>query len=419
MLESIPPLLLQLVMTTAFSFVVGLEFHSYLRINQYAYQFGSTRTFVLIGLLGFLLYQLDRSGLFFAIGMGLLGAMLTVFYWRQTADKHFSVLEMLLALLVFLIGPVTVHFPAWFLVLFVVILVLMLGEKPLIHQFSESLANNEIVTLAKFLVLSGVILPLLPDKQLAPVLPVTYYKVWLAVIVVSGVSYLSYLAQTYFFKTRGLLLTGLLGGLYSSTATSVVISRHAQHMTNDRITVSSALILATAMMYLRLLAIIFFLDSSAGKRLANPFVSLFMLSCIAAIGLLRFGKHSAGKQKASTTQHPLELSTALFFAFIFVLFAFITQYIISHFGDHGLNFLSIVVGFTDIDPFILSLLSGKFAVTENAVVSAVIIASGSNNLLKAIYAVLLARNRSVMMAVIWLLFLFIISLFYAFYSLRA
>ncbi len=409
MIESIPPLLIQFIMTIGFSFIVGLEFHSYLRINQYQYGFGSTRTFVLVGILGFLLYQLNIQGLFFALGMGLLGAMLLVYYWYQSAEKHYSLLEIILTLLVFLIGPVTIHFPGWFLVLFVVILILMLGEKPLIHQFSENLANNEIVTLAKFLILSGVILPLLPDKQLAPSLPVTYYKIWLAVIVVSGFSYLSYLAQTYFFKTRGLLLTGVLGGLYSSTA------RRARLMKNDRSNVSSALIMATAMMYLRLLVIIFLLDSSAGKSLLLPFTVLIILSCLVVVGLLRLDNNSAVIPASNTTQHPLELSTAIVFAFMFVFFAFITQYVIGHFGDSGLNFLSIVVGFTDIDPFILSLLSGKFSVTENAIVSAIIVASGSNNLLKAIYAAILARNRSVMVAVIWLLLLFVISLFYAFY----
>jgi uncharacterized membrane protein (DUF4010 family) len=415
MLESIPPLLLQFIMTTAFSFIVGLEFHSYLRINQSHDKFGSIRTFVLIGLLGFLLYQLDTDGLFFAVGIGSLSVMLSVYYWRQTGEKHFSLLEILLALLVFLIGPVTIHFPAWFLVLFVVLLVLMLGEKPLIHQFSNSLATNEIVTLAKFLVISGVILPLLPDKQLAPELPITYYKVWLAVIIVSGFSYLSYLAQTYFFKTRGLLLTGLLGGLYSSTAISVVISRRAQQMTEDRSNVSSALIMATAMMYLRLLVIIFFLDSSVGKSLIIPFTTLIALSCIAVMSLLHFGNNAAVQHQTNDIQHPLELSMGILFALMFVFFAFITQYVISHYGNYGLNFLSVVVGFTDIDPFILSLLSGKFAVQEAAIVSAVIIASGSNNLLKAIYVAILARNRSVLAAFIWLLLLFVITLFYAFY----
>jgi uncharacterized membrane protein (DUF4010 family) len=402
-------------MTTAFSFIVGLEFHSYLRINQSHDKFGSIRTFVLIGLLGFLLYQLDTDGLFFAVGIGSLSVMLSVYYWRQTGEKHFSLLEILLALLVFLIGPVTIHFPAWFLVLFVVLLVLMLGEKPLIHQFSDSLATNEIVTLAKFLVISGVILPLLPDKQLAPELPVTYYKIWLAVIIVSGFSYLSYLAQTYFFKTRGLLLTGLLGGLYSSTAISVVISRRAQQMTEDRSNVSSALIMATAMMYLRLLVIIFFLDSSVGKSLILPFTALIALSCIAVLSLLHFGNKASVQHQSNDIQHPLELSMGILFALMFVFFAFITQYVISHYGNYGLNFLSVVVGFTDIDPFILSLLSGKFAVQEAAIVSAVIIASGSNNLLKAIYVAILARNRSILAAFIWLLLLFVITLFYAFY----
>ncbi len=415
MIESIPPLLIQFIMTIGFSFIVGLEFHSYLRINQYQYGFGSVRTFILVGILGFLLYQLNSQGLFFAIGIGTLGAMLLVFYWHQSAEKQYSLLEIILTLLVFLIGPVAIHFPGWFLVLFVVILILMLGEKPLIHHFSESLANNEIVTLAKFLVLSGVILPLLPDKQIAPNLPVTYYKVWLAVIVVSGFSYLSYLAQTYFFKTRGLLLTGLLGGLYSSTATSVVISRRARLMKDDRSHVSSALIMATAMMYLRLLAIIFFLDSTAGKTLLLPFAVLIALCCLAVMGLLRMDNHGAVIPATNSSEHPLELSTAILFAFMFVFFAFITQYVVGNFGDNGLNFLSIVVGFTDIDPFILSLLSGKFSVPENAMVSAIIVASGSNNLLKASYATILARNRSVLAAVIWLLLLFIISLFYAFY----
>ncbi len=320
----------------------------------------------------------------------------------------------MLALLVFLIGPVTQHFPLWFLVLFVVLLVLMLGEQPMIRQFSESLASNEVVTLAKFLVISSVILPLLPDKQIADMLPVTYYKVWLAVIVVSGFSYLSYIAQTYFFKTRGLLLTGLLGGLYSSTATTVVISGRARKMPDDRSNVSASLILATGMMYLRLLGIVYFLHPSIGQSLLLPFSVLIILSCLVSANILYLGGNGALKQTIETTQHPLELSTAILFAAMFVFFAFITQYVIGNYGHNGLNFLSIVVGFTDIDPFILSLLSGKFAVSEKVIVSSIIIASGSNNLLKAIYASILARNRSVLAAAMWLLFLLVVSFAYVF-----
>jgi len=414
MTESIPPLLSQLIITIGLSFIVGLQFHNYLRINQYEYGFGSTRTFVLISLLGFLLYQLNSDGLFFAIGIGILSAMLLVYYWHQSIEKQYSLLEVILALLVFFFCSIAIHFPSWFLVLIVVILVLMMGKSSVIHQFSENLGSNEIDTLATFLILSGVILPLLPDQQISSSLPVTYYKIWLAVIVVSGFSYLSYLAQNYFFKKRGILLTGLLGGLYSSTAISVVISRRARLMKSDRCQVSSALIMATAMMYIRLLGIIFFMDNVAGKLLVVPFSIAILLSCLLVFILMRQDKNAPTIPTSEVNQHPLELPTAMLFSFMFVFFAFITQYVIEHFGDSGLNFLSVVVGFTDIDPFILSLLSGKFSVPENAIAAAVIVASGSNNLLKAIYMAVLARNRSVMASAIWLFCLFVLSLIYVF-----
>ena len=82
-------------------------------------------------------------------------------------------------------------------------------------------------------------------------------------------------------------------------------------------------------------------------------------------------------------------------------------------SSHGLNYLAVIVGFTDIDPFILSLLSGKFSVAEPALVAAAILASGSNNLLKAAYAMGLARNRSILPAAVWLIFLFAVSIIYA------
>lgn len=413
--QGIPPLLVQFMMTVAFSFVVGLEFRSYHHANDYKLHFGSTRTFVLIGILGFILYTMDTSRLLFAAGLLLMGALLLVFYWRLSATKQFSLFSTIFALLIYLIGPITSLFPNWFLILFIVVLILILGEKTLIHRIADQLANEEIVTLAKFFIIAGVILPLLPDQPIAPMLPITYYRVWLAVIIVSGFSYLSYLANSYFFKSRSLLITGLLGGLYSSTAATVVIGRQAHGLdsTSGR-NVSSALIIATTMMYIRLLAIIFVFDRSVAMQLLVPFLIIIFISLLAVVGLLTVKNHAPALHEVSEVKHPLELSTAILFALLFLLFAFVTHYVTSNFGSHGLKSLAIVVGFTDIDPFILSLLSGKFTVSESAIVSAIILASGSNNLLKAAYAIALARNRSVLFAATWLAFLFVISFLYAY-----
>ena len=402
--NAVPPLLVQFIMTVAFSFVVGLEFRSYHQANEYKLNFGSTRTFVLIGVLGFILYTLDASKQLFAVGLFLLGSFLLVFYWRLSADRQFSMFSTIFALLIYLMGPIASVFPSWFLVLFAVVLILILSEKTLIHRFSDQLANEEIATLAKFLIISGVILPLLPDQPIAALLPVTYYRVWLAVLIVSGFSYLSYLVNTYFFKSRSLIITGLLGGLYSSTAATASGRK-----------VSSALIMATTMMYIRLLAIIFVFDRSLATQLLAPFLFIIFLSLITISGLLALKNQSTELHDVSEVKHPLELTTAILFATLFMVFAFLTNYVTTEYGSHGLKFLAIIVGFTDIDPFILSLLSGKFTVTDSAIVSAIMLASGSNNLLKAAYAIALARNKSVLFTVIWLVILFLASFLYVYY----
>ncbi|MGR8942017.1 MAG: MgtC/SapB family protein, partial [Gammaproteobacteria bacterium] len=290
----------------------------------------------------------------------------------------------------------------------------MLGEKPVIHRFSDRLANEEMVTLSKLLVISGVILPLLPDQPIAPALPVTYYKVWLAVIIVSGISYFSYLIHSYFFQSRGLMITAVVAGLYSSTVATVVIGRRARDLTTVESQVSAALIAATAMMYLRLLAIIFLFDRHTGIKLLPSFGLIVLLSIVAIAVLSRDKYYPLPAAEAVDVQHPLELYSALLFAALFMVFTFVTQYVTSHFGSNGLNYLAIAVGLTDIDPFILSLLSGKFLVSQSAIVAAIVMASGSNNLLKAAYAIFFARNRSVRFGAIWLTGLFLASFAYAY-----
>jgi uncharacterized membrane protein (DUF4010 family) len=210
------------------------------------------------------------------------------------------------------------------------------------------------------------------------------------------------------------LITGLLGGLYSSTAATVVIARRAHGLQQGARNVSSSLIVATIMMYIRLLVIIFLFDTSACKVLMVPFLTIIVLSLLAVIALLNFRNYAPALQDTSIEKHPLELVTAVFFAALFVLFTFLTQYVTSNFGSHGLKSLAMIAGLTDIDPFILSLLSGKFSVSSQTVVSAVVLASGSNNLLKAAYAFALARNRSVLFAAVWLILLFVVSTLYAY-----
>ncbi|OYV50123.1 MAG: hypothetical protein B7Z77_06450 [Acidocella sp. 20-58-15] len=117
----------------------------------------------------------------------------------------------------------------------------------------------------------------------------------------------------------------------------------------------------------------------------------------------------------AVSANPLDLQIAFLFAGLFVAFAAITDFVTNHYGANGLHLLSFVVGFSDIDPFILSLLDGKFQVSQSAIVSAVLIASGSNNLLKAGYAMVLSRQKTMLPAAAWLALTLVISVIYAAY----
>jgi uncharacterized membrane protein (DUF4010 family) len=318
-------------------------------------------------------------------------------------------------LLTYIIAAVVIRFPEWFTILMVVTVLLMLSAKPGIRRFSDAFRSVEMVTFSKFLIMAGVVLPLLPDRQISSIVTVTYYQVWVALLVVSGLSYISYLVQTYVFKEKGLLLTGLLGGLYSSTATTIVLGRRAKEIAPTP-QVTQAIILATAMMYLRLLLLLLFVGQfNAVLQLMGPFL-VFMAASLAAAWLAgRMPVAVRVKVENLPLSHPLEFKTALVFSILFVVFAAISTVVITRYGNEGLQVLSFVVGLTDIDPFILSLLGGTYHISEAQIITAIVTATGSNNLVKAVYALVLGQNRYTFAAAAWLVLLFAASMVYVFY----
>ncbi len=131
------------------------------------------------------------------------------------------------------------------------------------------------------------------------------------------------------------MITAVLAVLYSSTVASVVIGRRARALATTESHVSSALITATTMMYLRLLALIFLFNRQAGLQVLPPFALIIVLSIIAAAVLCRYQKPTLSYANAVDVKHPLELSTAAIFAILFVVFTFVTHYVTRHFGSSG------------------------------------------------------------------------------------
>jgi len=153
-------------------------------------------------------------------------------------------------------------------------------------------------------------------------------------------------------------------------------------------------------MYLRLIVVAMVFNMKIATTLALPFLLLASAGLLLAFIYLKQGEKSAVSADF-VDKNPLELGTAFLFAALFVLMMLLTSFVMHHYGNNGLKLLSFSVGFTDIDPFVLSLLTGKYSVETTQLVSAIMIAAGSNNILKAIYSLWFGGWKGGLQAAIW------------------
>ncbi len=396
-LNDIPPGLIPFLLVVVFSLLIGLEQRRHFINEAPESVFGTDRTFTLIGITGFILYVIDPQNLWLFIAGGIIiGGLLGIYYFQKIKiHQKFGMTSLVTALITYSLGPLIYTQPKW-LVLLIVVGVLVISEiKETLLKFSKKFDNDEFITLAKFLVLAGVILPLLPDEPISTTLNFSPYKFWLAIVVVSAISYISYLLRKFVFPKTGILLTGVLGGLYSSTATVVILARKSkENIAGNRII--AAMFLAITMMYLRLFILAAFFNMQVAMKLLPYFAALTLLSTLIAVyfSILKKSHVITDNEAvpAETHQNPLEFKTAVLFGFLFILFAVITGFVIKQYGAQGVKTLALLVGVTDIDPFIINLFQGKLSIDTAVISFAVLNAITSNNILKMIYALTLSEK---------------------------
>jgi uncharacterized membrane protein (DUF4010 family) len=394
LLNKIPNDFLNFILVTLFSLLIGLEQRSKHKKEKFESRFGTDRTFTLIGIFGYILYIIDTSNLYLFAGGGIaVTSLLVTSYWGKIKMyQMFGITSIVIALITYCLAPLIYSQPAW-LVILVVVTILWLAElKETLFTFSQKFDDNEFVSLAKFLVIIGVILPLLPDKPISAFINISPYKFWLAIVAVSGISYSSYLLKKFVFPNAGVLLTGVLGGLYSSTATTFILARKSKDE-GEKSKVAPAIILATSMMYVRIFLLAVFFNKSIALKLAPSFAICTVVSIAIALYFIKFQEKKGPRENEirsiQPNNNPLELKTALIFALLFIFFALVTEFVTKNYGAEGIRLLSLLVGVTDIDPFILNLFQSRWNVENTALVSAVLIAVSSNNLLKMIYGSIL------------------------------
>jgi uncharacterized membrane protein (DUF4010 family) len=381
------------------SFFLGLAFEDFFNRGTIKRP-GGIRTFPMLALGGGILYLFDPTHFVpFSVGLLVLGSWLFVYYQRhvcepdEEGESNVGLVVPVLNVHAYVLGAITLALPHWIAVATTVVAVLLLTGRTQLHNLARRVELDEIVTAGEFLILTGIILPLLPNEPVTALTKITPRQVWLALVVVCTFSYVSYLAQRYWAAAARGLWMAALGGLYSSTAATVVLARQAKAEPELQRRARAGITLATSIMYLRIAAIVAIFNVTLARILAGPLVSLALVG-LAICALQYWWGKSPGEPKTqpamvpSSSRNPLEIIPAAVFAALFIATSLASSFATSEFGTSGIYALAAIVGVSDIDPFVLNLVQGgTTGVTNTVAAAAILIAASSNNMLKAFYAV--------------------------------
>ncbi|MDR1198598.1 MAG: DUF4010 domain-containing protein [Prevotellaceae bacterium] len=396
----IPDNYIQLFLVVTFSLIIGLSQRKLqLKSDENEPFFGSDRTFTLIGILGYILYIINpETKIFWGCGgAGLLILLGFNYYYKLYHLRRYGLTTIVIACITYCIPALIMTQPVEFSLLVLVVVLLLTEMKETFISVAGRMNNDEFLTLAKFIIIAGIILPVLPDEQIYEGINLTPRNAWLATVIISGMSYASYLLQKFVFRNSGLLVSGILGGLYSSTATTVVLSRKSKkspdHFCNHY---SGAIFVSIGMMFIRLAILLLIFNMSLFSL--SWYFFLIMTVVSTTVGLLIYYRNPPAAEQLKQPENvkddrnPLEFKVALIFAALFVLFTLIIHYTFKEFGDQGLKTLSFAVGITDITPFIINLFQGDYITSRTLIISATFIATLSNIIMQFVYSLALGTK---------------------------
>jgi uncharacterized membrane protein (DUF4010 family) len=391
----LPPESIKILLVLGLSLLVGSEREEH-KASTEQKTFGGVRTYPLIGLIGYAMALLGAGRLLpLTLGFAVVGGFLLLSYWHKlTTSATAGITSEVSALTIYIVGGLVYQGHFWVATALSVASALLLELKAALEGLTERIVPEEIFTFTKFLLLTAVILPILPNQGFGP-FQINPFKTWLVVAAVSTVSYGSYVLQKLTKPKGGVLLTAILGGAYSSTVTTVALAKRASQEQQPHL-FSGAILMASGVMYLRLVILVGLFNRNLIIRLAPSFLGLASVALAAGwFWSRRPDDRSEAVKREFEPENPLELRAAFLFAVLFLATLVITHLVVAHLGRAGVYGLAAIMGVTDVDPFIMGITQATPTITPLAMASAsILIAAASNNLVKGIYAYAMADHKT-------------------------
>jgi uncharacterized membrane protein (DUF4010 family) len=314
------------------------------------------RTFSLVALAGTLGALLsDKTGAPWVLGAGLMimGGMMVATYFKATGSDDPGTTTIAAVVVCYALGAMVWYGMEQIAVTLAILTTALLYFKPELRGVSRSLTRLDLVSILQFAVLSFVILPILPNHDYGPYHALNPYQIWWMVVLISGLSLAGYAALRIAGQRQGTLLTGLFGGIASSTATTLAFSRHSRD--NPRMAGTAALIilLANWVVLVRLAVLVALLAPS----LLRPMLGVLGGGALAGLAMLwLFWRRIEEKHDTPTLEikNPTEIRAALSFGLLYAGVLFAAAWLADLAGSHGVYAVAVVSGLTDVDAITLS-----------------------------------------------------------------
>jgi uncharacterized membrane protein (DUF4010 family) len=317
------------------------------------------RTFALIALFGTLaalVGERAQSGWTVPVGLAAVAAMLVAAYAREVAGEDPGTTTVAAACVCYLLGALAGLGDAAVAGALGIGVTALLYFKPEIEGFSTGLKRHEQVSLLQFLVASFIVLPILPDHAYGPYEVLNPRNLWLMVVLISGIGLASYVALRVAGERHGVILTGILGGLVSSTATTVLYARRSVESEAMQRVSFVVVPLANLVPLARVALIAAIVAPTILTQLAPVLGAALGAGLLVTAFSLRHAKRE-GTAPMPESRNPAELATAIRFGALYGLVLLVSAWLSDLAGSRGLYAAAVASGLVDIDPMVLSSLN--------------------------------------------------------------
>ncbi|MCC7375659.1 MAG: MgtC/SapB family protein [Verrucomicrobiales bacterium] len=352
-----------------------------------AAEFAGLRTFAIVSMLGAVgaYVTRDHAPGTFAVTLAIVGGLVALAQVWRSGEAAGGYTTAGAALLSFFSGALVVWGERQMAVLVAALTMLLLGLKQPIHQWTRSFTAQDVRSTLQFAAITGVILPLVPDRDLGPFKAFNPWSLWLMVVLISGLGFFGYIFVRLLGNRAGITLSGLVGGLASSTATTLAFSKRSREDPGESASYALAIVLACTVMLGRVLVIAMAISPDIGARLWAPLLVMSVPGLLFGLWMWVGRRQKSEPVEGPAMSNPLGLGTAVKFALLYAAVKFLVKAATSMQVTQGLYAVSAIAGLTDVDAITVSMAGAarEGALEPSMAATAVVLGCLSNTVVKA------------------------------------